>query len=252
MTDENKPLDTENQPSTDPQNTLDAAHDSPQENAPEHASEDAQSDAEKTVGLIDRIISGPLLTNVIMAGLFANFLMIYYADFNENNKFSSLLLMIQISCLVLFFLIRVAPQKVSMDPKDWVLAIVGTALPMLVMPVAEPNEIAPLVLLQFFGIFISIVAIISLNTSFGIVPALRNVKTSGLYALIRHPIYFGYFIFMICAVLINFSIPNVIILLGIIGADIYRILAEEKILSEDDAYIAYKSRVRYRLIPFVW
>ena len=249
MTDENKPLDTENQPSAAPEITPESSDSldmSQGEDKPD------EGEVEKAMSFIDQVVSGPFLTNIIMAGLFANFLMIHYNDYNTTPKFSSLLLMVQVSCLVLFFLIRVAPKKVSMDPKDWILAIVGTALPMLVMPVAEPNEIVLLLLLQLFGIFISIVAIISLNTSFGVVPALRNVKTGGLYALIRHPIYFGYFIFMTCVVIINFSIPNLVVLLGIIGADIYRILAEEKILSEDDAYSAYKSRVRYRLIPFVW
>ena len=107
-------------------------------------------------------------------------------------------------------------------------------------------------LLQLIGIFISIIAVLSLNNSFGIVPAIRNIKTKGLYSLIRHPLYFGYFVFITCIVLQNISAMNVVILVAIYAADIYRILAEEKILSEDHGYQTYKSRVKWRLIPFVW
>tara|TARA_R110001592_G_scaffold3525_4_gene19790 strand:+ start:7057 stop:7794 length:738 start_codon:yes stop_codon:yes gene_type:complete len=210
------------------------------------------NEEESRSSFLSDIISGPLLTNIILAGLFANCLMLYYNDYDQHQKFSSLLMMIQVSCIVLFFLIRVAPQKVSMDPKDWIFAILGTALPLVIIPVTPSHEIVALLLLQFVGIFISILAIISLNNSFGIVPALRKVKTSGLYSLIRHPIYFGYFIFITCLVLQNISIANICILLAIYAADIYRIIAEERILSEDPQYQAYKMRVKWRILPFVW
>lgn len=223
-----------------------------QSEADEHNKSDDNAPTSKTDNFISTLTNGPLLTNIILAGLFANFVMIYYNQYDATPKFSTLLMMIQVSCISLFFLIRVAPSKVSMDPKDWTVAVLGTALPMLLFPVESAPEIAPLLLLQFIGIFISICAIISLNNSFGVVPAIRKIKTRGLYSLVRHPIYFGYFIFVTCFVLQNISPPNIIVLLSIYAADIYRILAEEKILSEDHGYQTYKSRVKWRLIPFVW
>lgn len=223
-----------------------------QSEADEHNESDDNAPTSKTDNFISTLTNGPLLTNIILAGLFGNFIMIYYNDYNTTPKFSTLLMMIQVSCIALFFLIRVAPSKVSMDPKDWIIAVLGTALPMLIFPVENAIESHALLLLQLIGIFISIIAILSLNNSFGIVPAVRNIKTKGLYSLIRHPIYFGYFIFITCIVLQNISAMNVVILVAIYAADIYRILAEENILSEDHGYQTYKSRVKWRLIPFVW
>ncbi len=195
---------------------------------------------------------GEFITNLILAGLFASFLSVFYNDFNEQPKFSTLLTMIQVSCIVLFFVIRVAPSKTSTDPKDWTIAIIATYLPMLLVPTGAEGEIVFLLILQLIGIFISILGLISLNTSIGIVPAIRNIKTRGLYWFVRHPIYFGYFLSMTAMVLQNLSIFNIIILLGIYAADIYRIIAEEKLLSKDPDYQNYKARVKWRLLPFIW
>ncbi|MCK5373787.1 MAG: isoprenylcysteine carboxylmethyltransferase family protein [Alphaproteobacteria bacterium] len=202
--------------------------------------------------LVTKLTDSHYFINLILACLFANSIYLFYVDFDEHHRFSSLLMMIQMCCVTLFFLIRVAPSKVSMAPLDWAAAIIGTLLPMLISPVGAADEIVPLMLTQFFGIFISIVAIISLNTSFAVIPALRNIKTGGLYSLIRHPIYFSYFLTFTCVVLQNFSLRNVVVLLALYCVDIYRIIAEERVLSEDQDYIYYKSRVRYRIIPFLW
>ena len=193
-----------------------------------------------------------LWTNLLLAGLFANSIYLFYHDYEVSHRFSSLLMMVQMCCVVLFFVIRVAPSKVSAKPSDWAAAIIGTCLSLLISPVNSENEIVILMLLQFFGIFISITALISLNNSFGIVPALRNIKTKGLYSLIRHPIYFGYFLSITCIALQNFSLLNIALVFTIITADIFRIIAEERLLSESLEYHLYKERVKWRVLPFIW
>lgn len=193
-----------------------------------------------------------LWTNFILAGLFLNVLFYLYYDFSIHNKFSSLLMMIQVCIIVLFFLIRVYPKKVSFAPKDWAVALAGTWLPMLLYPSGNGTEIALFLIIQLLGIIISTFGILSLNSSFAIVPALREVKTGGMYRFMRHPIYFGYFLSFTCMVLQNVTALNIAILCVILGCDIMRIKAEEKILSEDAGYILYKGRVRWRLFPFIW
>ncbi|MCK5384547.1 MAG: isoprenylcysteine carboxylmethyltransferase family protein [Alphaproteobacteria bacterium] len=237
-----------------PVTNIDENHNAqPEKNeGPEEELISAHPESNSILSYINDLITGYFLTNLLLAGLFANNIYLFYHDYNINLRFSSLLMMIQVCCVALFFLIRVAPTKFSMKPMDWGMAILGTCLPMLIAPVSADNEIVFLMLMQFFGIFMATVAIISLNTSFAVVPALRNIKTGGLYSIIRHPIYFSYFLTFTCVVLQNFSMLNVVILLALYATDIYRIKAEEKILSEDPSYELYKMQVRYRLIPFVW
>ncbi len=190
-------------------------------------------------------------TNLILAAFFCNFMYLYYIDFTVHHKFSGLLMMVQVFFIITFFLYRDYPKKVSFSAQDWGIALTGTWLPILILPVNGP-EIPIVTLFQFIGILISTAGIISLNNSFGIVPAVRQVKTGWMYRMVRHPIYFGYMISFSCVVINNFSMLNLIVLAGIVTCDVLRIIAEEKILSEDGTYLLYKQRVRYRLIPYVW
>ena len=76
---------------------------------------------------------------------------------------------------------------------------------------------------------------------------------TGLYGVVRHPMYLATLLMFLPLPLILGS------LWGLIPFCLYpviiavRILNEEKILAEGLAgYGAYKERVRYRLIPFIW
>lgn len=81
----------------------------------------------------------------------------------------------------------------------------------------------------------------------------QKVVSTGLYGIVRHPMYF--------ATLLMF-IPMPVILgsfFGLIPFAFYpiviavRILNEEKVLSDElYGYVEYKQKVKYRLIPFIW
>ncbi|MGH1456218.1 MAG: methyltransferase family protein [Alphaproteobacteria bacterium] len=193
-----------------------------------------------------------IITNIILAALFSNFLFQYYYQIAVEAKPSAYLMFIQVTFLVIFFLIRVFPKKVSYSKRDWTVALCGTWLPMLILPTELSVEIPILTALQLLGVVVSTIGILSLNKSFGIVPALRDVKTRGMYCFVRHPIYLGYAVSFVCIVFQNFGLLNLMLLFAIIACDVMRILAEERVLSEDLEYVAYKKRVRWRLIPFVW
>lgn len=214
--------------------------------------DEADLDENSKDGISAYVKRDSIWTNLLLAGLFCNFLYYYYMDFiTPPAKFSSFLMMFQVFFIIIFFLYRDFPKRVSYAPKDWVVALGGTWLPMLILPVDGP-EIPIFTTFQFIGIFISMAGILSLNNSFGIVPAVRKIKTGWMYRFVRHPIYFGYAISFSCMVVNNFTIMNLIVLIVVISCDVMRILAEEKILSEDPMYEMYKARVKYRLIPYVW
>ncbi|MGV0745476.1 methyltransferase family protein [Mycolicibacterium sp. XJ870] len=81
----------------------------------------------------------------------------------------------------------------------------------------------------------------------------QTVTTTGLYALVRHPMYFGNVIMMIGIPLalgsywgLLFLVPGVLVLVS-------RIRDEESLLADELAgYTEYIRKVRYRLVPLVW
>lgn len=91
-------------------------------------------------------------------------------------------------------------------------------------------------------------------------PALRiqeergqKVISTGVYGIVRHPMYLGNAALFIGAPL--FLGSGVGLVIGIILSVllILRIPAEEKMLKEElDGYTEYMKKVKYRIIPFVW
>lgn len=81
----------------------------------------------------------------------------------------------------------------------------------------------------------------------------QQVITTGVYGLVRHPLCLGCALMMLGAPLLVGSVYGLLIsalgLLLLVG----RIMGEERMLLEElDGYAAYRQKVKYRLIPFVW
>lgn len=102
--------------------------------------------------------------------------------------------------------------------------------------------------LQVFGMLWSMNAKITLGRSFGWLPANRGIVDTGVYRLVRHPIYLGYLLGHIGLLGANFNLQNLIALALLYTGQIYRIFQEEKFLMADEAYRSYAARVPYRLI----
>lgn len=106
--------------------------------------------------------------------------------------------------------------------------------------------------LQLVGLALQFAAKIALGRSFGLLPAQRGLVLSGPYRIVRHPIYFGYFISHVGFLLANFSWPNAAVITLLYLAQIYRINREEAVLCANEDYRHYRRRVRWRLLPFVY
>jgi protein-S-isoprenylcysteine O-methyltransferase Ste14 len=81
----------------------------------------------------------------------------------------------------------------------------------------------------------------------------QKVVSSGLYALVRHPMYMGGFVFFVGAALSLGSWWRLFAFFFMIPAFIWRIFEEEGLLLKNlPGYAEYKNKVRYRLMPFIW
>ncbi|MBQ4514774.1 MAG: isoprenylcysteine carboxylmethyltransferase family protein [Anaerolineaceae bacterium] len=81
----------------------------------------------------------------------------------------------------------------------------------------------------------------------------QTVVDSGLYGIVRHPMYTAtIFLFLSMPLILN-SLISFLIMLFYIPVIIMRIRNEESILEKElSGYTEYKKKVKYRLLPFVW
>lgn len=81
----------------------------------------------------------------------------------------------------------------------------------------------------------------------------QKVTSTGLYAIVRHPMYMGVLVMMIGVPIALGSWWGLVILALIFPVLAWRILDEEKLLTNDlPGYEAYVQKVRYRLVPYLW
>jgi protein-S-isoprenylcysteine O-methyltransferase Ste14 len=77
--------------------------------------------------------------------------------------------------------------------------------------------------------------------------------STGLYGVVRHPMYSGALLTAVCIPLAlgsYWSLPLVLVVVPLLA---WRLLDEERVLKRDlPGYAAYCQRVRWRLVPGVW
>ena len=162
---------------------------------------------------------------------------------------ANLLLTVSETFTAVLLLVR-RPGAMATTSYAWTVAIIGTCAPLLMRPGGEPLVSAwNAGFFMIYGLFISIWAKLYLRRSFGIVAASRGIQRGGPYRLLRHPMYFGYTITQVGAILLNPTIWNALVYGTAFTAMILRMGEEEKILREDPAYRDYAAEVRYRLLP---
>lgn len=81
----------------------------------------------------------------------------------------------------------------------------------------------------------------------------QKVVDTGLYAVIRHPMYCATVFMFLSVPLILGSVISLLIFLFYLPLIAKRIKYEEQFLEKElSGYSEYKQKVKYRLIPFVW
>ena len=81
----------------------------------------------------------------------------------------------------------------------------------------------------------------------------QEVVSTGLYGIVRHPMYTATVLLFLAMPLILGCWPSFIIMLVYIPIIVKRIKNEEEVLeTELKGYAEYKQKVKYRLIPYIW
>ena len=81
----------------------------------------------------------------------------------------------------------------------------------------------------------------------------QKVVDTGLYGIVRHPMYAATLILFLMMPLVLASPWSFVLMLGYIPVIAKRIRNEETVLERElEGYKEYKQRVRWKVIPFVW
>lgn len=192
-----------------------------------------------------------ILAGVLMAPLWGWFAYRHVTAFWMTNEWSYLFICISETLIAVFFLVRKCPTSVSTAPFDWTIAVIGTFASLLFIP-TESGLIPTAKHAIVAGVGLTILGMISLNRSFALVAAKREIKTSGMYSLVRHPLYASYLLTFTGYLLANSTMENLVVYVFTMGCMFIRMFREEKHLSIDNEYEKYMQQVRYRVIPFIF
>lgn len=81
----------------------------------------------------------------------------------------------------------------------------------------------------------------------------QTVISTGPYAIVRHPMYATAILMLLGIPLALASWGGILVLVALLPALAWRLIDEERVLLRDlQGYAEYRSKVRYRLIPYVW
>ena len=81
----------------------------------------------------------------------------------------------------------------------------------------------------------------------------QQVISTGLYGVVRHPMYAVTLILFLSMPLVLGSVLCLIVFLAYPAIIVKRLLNEEKFLSRElNGYTGYMQKVRWRLLPFIW
>ena len=172
------------------------------------------------------------------------------SDFIATGRLTGLLLLLSETLVVVLTVMRRSAATVDRSIRARVLTGVSTLGPPLLAPAAV--SLAPealTVALSCAGLSVVIAGKVTLGRSFALLPANRGIVSTGMYGIVRHPIYMGYLITHVAFLVANPTIWNVVALMAADTALLARAVCEEKTLALDPKYREYQTRVRWRVAP---
>ena len=191
------------------------------------------------------------VARILIIALFSFMAVRIGADFLATGRLTGPLLLASEALVVVLTVFRRAPAVVDRSVRARVLTLLSMLGPPLVRP-ASVATLAPEVItvgVSAIGLLVVIAGKMSLGRSFGLIPANRGIVSTGLYRVVRHPIYLGYLITHVAFVAANPTVWNISLLLTADIALLARAVCEERTLARDEAYRSYQTRVRWRVVP---
>ena len=191
-----------------------------------------------------------LTARAVIVVLFSLMAVRFGSDFIATGRVTGLFLLLSETLVVVLTVVRRSAATVDRSLRARILTSVSTLGPPLLAPAAvamAPEALT--IVLSCAGLSVVIAGKVTLGRSFALLPANRGVVSSGVYGIVRHPIYMGYLITHVAFLMANPSVWNVVALVAADTALLARAVCEEQTLALDPKYREYQTRVRWRVAP---
>ena len=208
-----------------------------------------------------RVVSRPeveqladLVARAVIVLLFSMMAVRFAGDFLATGRMTGLLLLVSEALVVVLTVLRRSAAIVDRSMRARLLTVISMLGPLLLQP-AQVAALVPQLLTvaaSAAGLAIVIAGKLTLGRSFGLMPANRGVVSSGIYRIVRHPIYLGYLITHVAFLVATPSAWNIAALFAADAALLARAVCEEQTLSRDERYRVYQQTVRWRVCPGIF
>lgn len=192
-----------------------------------------------------------LLARATIVVLFSLMALRFGNDFLVTGRITGLFLLLSEALVVVLTLVRRPPSLVDRSVRARALTILSVLGPPLLVP-GSAAALAPetiTVAISCAGLAIVIAGKVTLGRSFALLPANRGIVSTGLYQVVRHPIYMGYLVTHVAFLFASPTFWNIAALVIADGALLARAVCEEDTLAKDPEYRDYMTRVRWRVAP---
>jgi protein-S-isoprenylcysteine O-methyltransferase Ste14 len=157
-------------------------------------------------------------------------------------------------------LTRTTPREARTDYQAVAATSGMLILPLLMRPIVRPAVPTPIgmafeavgMIFQLFGLLLMQVARLYMGRRFGLLPANRGLVVRGPFRWIRHPLYAAWILTAAGTSMAVPTIRNFAVTVLSIPFVVWRIALEEELLDHDPQYLAYRQRVRWRLLPGIF
>jgi protein-S-isoprenylcysteine O-methyltransferase Ste14 len=191
------------------------------------------------------------LVGAVSAAYFARASLRFYL---QTHRLIGAAFLVEQTWVVVAYLIRRPARAVSRRSGAWLLAFGGTFGGVLFRPIGAhpPWGVSIGLGIQLLGLAICFGSFLALGRSFGFVAADRGLVMRGPYAVVRHPIYGSYLLLQAGYVLQSISVWNALVMSFVTTCNVGRVLVEDCVLATSEHHEAYRSQVRWRMLPGVW
>jgi protein-S-isoprenylcysteine O-methyltransferase Ste14 len=195
-----------------------------------------------------------ILLNLVGAGGAALFVQASLQAYLRSHRLIGAAFVAEQTWIVVAYLVRRPARVVSRRLSDWLLAFCGTFGGVLFRPNGAHLHwgLDAGLGVQLIGLVICVWSLSALGRSFGFAAADRGLVRRGPYAVIRHPIYASYVLLQLGYLLQSISVRNALVMLFTSSCNVGRTLAEERLLTNNGQYDAYRAQVRWRVLPGIW